>query len=130
MCPGQEGLKGRRPLATRRRRARRSVRRFESRNPGSIDLAVRRTGRKGAGESCRSGRRPGGRRIRDRAARKSGTTAVAMTAAGDPTVVATGAGATAVATGAVAAGDAEESRQREGSSSRSGRGGRGGFAGE
>ena len=142
VCLGQEGLKGRRLLATPQRHARRYVIRCGSRNRGSIDRSVRRIGRRGAGESCRSGRRSEGLRIRGRAARKSagtavammeagGPTAVAMTEAGDTTVVATGAGAAEGTTEVAAAVEgAEESRQREGSSSRFGRGGRGGFAGE
>ena len=135
VCPGQEGLKGRRLPATSRRHVRRYVRGCESRNRGSIDRAVRRTGRRGAGESCRSGRRPGGLRIRGRAARKSATTAVAMTVVaavsiGVVTVVAIGAVAAGGTTAVAAAEGAEETRQREGSSSRVGRGGRDGFAGE
>ena len=129
VCPGQGRLKGRRLLAASQRHVRRYVRGCESQKRGSIDREVRRTCRRVAGGSCRSGRRSGGFRIRGRAARKSAATAVAMTEAGGPTVVATGAGA-ADGTTAVAAEGAEESRQREGSFSRTGRGGRGGFAGE
>ena len=130
VCPGQGRLKGRPLLAAPQRHVRRYVRGCESQKRGSIDRAVRRTGRRGAGGSCRSGRRPGGFRIRGRAARKSAAIAVAMTEAGGPTVVATGAGAADGTTAVAAAEGAEESRQREGSFSRTGRGGRGGFAGE
>lgn len=49
VCLGQEGSKGRRLLATPQRHARRYVIRSERRNRGSIDRAVRRIGRRGAG---------------------------------------------------------------------------------
>jgi hypothetical protein len=93
----------------------------------SIDRADRRTGRKGAGGSCRSGRRPDGVRIRGRAARRCAATAVAMTeaegttvvvigvaAAEETTVVVTGVaaveGTTVVATGVAAVEGAEDSK--------------------
>jgi hypothetical protein len=80
----------------------RRVRRCGSRIRGSIDRAVRRTGRKGVGGSCRSGRRSSGVRIRGRVARRSAATAAATTAAVVATEVAAE-GMTVVATGVVAA---------------------------
>ena len=101
-------MKGRRLLATSQRHVRRYVRRCESRIRGSIDRAVRQIGRRGAGGSFRSGRRSERFRIRGRAARKSGATAVEMTEAGGTTVVgAVEEGTTAVA---AAAEGAEQSR--------------------
>ena len=75
------------PPAAFPRLVHRCVRGCGSPNRGSIDRAARRPGRKGAGGSCRSGRRRGGVRIRGRAARRSAATAVATTAA-DGTIVA------------------------------------------
>src|SRR5512140_498568 len=105
-------LKGRRLLAALQRLVRRCVRGCGSPNRGSIDPA---TGRKGAGGSCRSGRRQCGVRIPGRGARRSAATAVATRAADGTTAV------------AADAGGAEDPRQREGSSSTRGEGG---FAGE
>ena len=78
-------------------------------DPGSRGQEIR--GNRGGDEG---GRGPTGRRRGGRGA----------------TVAATGAGAAEGTTAVAAVGVAEESRQREGSSSRFGRGGRGGFAGE
>ena len=125
VCPGQGRWKGRRLLAPFLRLARRSVRRCAKSNRRMIDRANRRPGRKGAGESCRSGRRHGGVRMRGRAARRSAATAVSTMGAEGTTVV-----VTVVATGVEAAEGAEEPRQREGSFSMIGRVGTGGFAGE
>jgi hypothetical protein len=100
---GQGRWKGRFLPVASPRLVRRRVRRCGSRSRGSIDRAVRRTDRKGAGGSCRSGRRSSGVRIRGRVARRSAATAAATTAAAVVATEVAAAGMTVVATGVVAA---------------------------